>query len=659
MLVSAATGGWGGAVVGGGSAVVATTAAASATVPTPSSLPLMDDKWERLLSYDWPISANNAPLLHSAQAFGENLFGAVVAVSFVQAVVFVVQYRTNPSGQLVVPPGRTVGIEYPDSDDDYEGEGEYFDVDEDVDADVAEVVPEGRRRQLRLLTAPARDDAEATTKKVADEDEDDFLLRRTAIAARKRRRKRRQRREEEASLEENKGGDERDDDKKKIRSSSSQRRKKNLYQRLVHRTNRWLFLLLPWISRKLGFVLERNAHLFHFAFIMTLAQFFETPNRVFTKLAAFVGGKRGAGESEEDGNDLYEYEYYDLSTMVRSGANNASAYYAITPSLLLQQQSSSSDEIKRVAVIGDSLAVGLGCVDKWDPDRNNSLPYQRIENFPYYNAAENNSTGTIKSTSMAYILNATTAMNVTTTAMTTGQGEEDNNDYGYYYGNDSGPVFPRVLAQTIARSLDRPVYWRSSGVDGGDTAQIERYCLGMIEEECRAGRVPDVVVILTSGINDLKRFASNPFRNPNPRQFRMRLAHLVSEIRRLAGPQCTVVLPSIATQMLNKNSPLNVFPLVLFLDSIIGFWDSQKKLAADRFGPNNNVLYLGLSPSEIFDWYDARERDGDKSSSLLASDGVHPNAYCYEYYARSIGNKLVTALTEMSTPAASSSNESE
>jgi lysophospholipase L1-like esterase len=322
------------------------------------------------------------------------------------------------------------------------------------------------------------------------------------------------------------------------------------YAGIINRINRWLFLLIPWASRRFGFLMARNTHVFHLGFIVTLAGLFDIPNRWF-----LVG---------------------------KTASNTITATTTHRP-------------LKRLIVIGDSLAVGMGSVDVFDAEKNNSVPFCRIENLEH--------------------------------------------DLG------PGPVFPRVLAETLANNSRASVHWRSAGVDGGDAQLIQDFCLDVIKEEVSRGRPPDVVVILC-GSNDLKYYVSNPFQSAGPRTFRARLKGLIEEIKRLA-PNTKVVLSSVPAQMFHKNSPLNIFPLNFFLDTIVGFWDSQKKLVADIF-PSRDVLYLGVRPVEIFEWYqfeESKEAEREKGdNSLIAADGIHPNAKCYTLWANSLGNKLVAAM---------------
>jgi lysophospholipase L1-like esterase len=253
--------------------------------------------------------------------------------------------------------------------------------------------------------------------------------------------------------------------------------------------------------------------------------------------------------------------------------------------------------IGSLVVIGDSLAVGLGSVNVYDAAKNNSMPFYRIENI---------------------------------------DAERTEKDA-------PGPVFPRVLAETLAYRYKSNVRWRSAGVDGGDVALIQEFCFGIIEEEVAKGEKPDVVVILC-GVNDLKYFVSNPFQGAGPRIFRRRLDELIQKIQYTCGPHTKIVIPMFPTQMFRANSPLNIFPLNFFLDGIVGFWDSQKKLVADRYR-SDNVLYVGLRPSEILEWYQKSISNDELETAstregLIAADGIHPNAKCYSLWAKFLGAKL-------------------
>jgi lysophospholipase L1-like esterase len=410
------------------------------------------------------VTLSASSIMLRIQKMGENLFVAAFLIALLQAIVALAQYRTNPSGQLIEPPGLTVGVESP----------------------CTPVL-----KDWYLVEHPSL--------LVKDQGNELSVKNATELSS--------------------------------------------PFQDIINRVNRWMFLLIPWASQQFAFLLERNTHLFHLGFFMTLAQLFDIPNRFFAKVPP-----------EED-----EYE---------------SELTIVAP--------------KRLVVIGDSLAVGLGSINVFDPDKNNSAPFYRMENLKE--------------------------------------------------GGGEGPVFPRVLAHTLADHTQEPVQWRSAGVDGGDVQLIDEYCLGVIEEECAQGKPPDLVVILC-GPNDLKAFFSNPLKSASPREFRKRLTTLITRIR-ILSPNAIVLLPSLPAQMFHRHSPLNIFPLSFFLDTVVGIWESQKKLVADKF-PSRKVLYLGLSPSEIYDWYQSSEHE---HSTLIAADGVHPNARCYAFWATTMGNKLVAAM---------------
>ena len=69
----------------------------------------------------FPLLASLIPAgalsIRGIQKFGQNTFAAMFVVALLQAMVALIQYRTNPSGQLVVPPGLTFGIAKPSSKD--------------------------------------------------------------------------------------------------------------------------------------------------------------------------------------------------------------------------------------------------------------------------------------------------------------------------------------------------------------------------------------------------------------------------------------------------------------------------------------------------------------------------------------------------------------
>jgi len=245
-----------------------------------------------------------------------------------------------------------------------------------------------------------------------------------------------------------------------------------------------------------------------------------------------------------------------------------------------------------VVVIGDSMSVGIGCSTKFDPDKNSGI-LSRIEQLE---------------------LN-----------------KDDDPDEA------TGPVFPRALARTLSQRLGKPVSWRSGGVDGGDTQDIKKYLLPIIQEEVDSGKPPDIVVVLT-GSNDLKHIIStDPEHCASVRGFRSNLMELVKQIQAIS-PNTQVVFPALPTYKLDQNSILNVFPLSFFLDGIIGVWDAQKIQAAKQ---SPSIHYVDLTVKEVNEWYKQLQRqDCNKQTTLIAADGIHPNAQCYAQWAKYVGNHL-------------------
>lgn len=472
-------------------------------------------------------------LTTALQRFGENMFLALIFVALIQGGIAVFQYRNNPSGELMIPPGPTVGEELPEL--------------------------KSAKYQRTFSSASAISSSLRSGDQISIS-------------------------EDVRSLSKN------GDQATSSSSSSSSDTSQNDGSRLLQRVNRLMVILVPWLVGRASFIFQRNSHLLHIGSILTLTSVFDVPQ-------SFLQGLRGRSNST-------------------------------TSTTIAEDLSLSKGDHEHVIVIGDSLAVGLGTVDRYDRNKTNDIPFRRIEN---------------------------------------------NEETNLQPGGDPGPAFPQAFAKTLAQRLQKRVTWRSAGVDGGDVPNIRKYCLTVIEEEVRQDRVPDVVVLLC-GANDMKYFVSNPFQRSNwPRAFRSKLTSLLEEIRELA-PYTTIVLPAFPTQMFHRNSPLNVFPLGLLLDSAVGFFDSQKKFVADSF-PSEGVFYLGLSPREVGRWYhdndeqpesvdlfdvqttmanllheiesyDEKNPSADPGSiTLIASDGVHPNARCYTKWATAIGEELVAIVS--------------
>lgn len=442
---------------------------------------IIGENWSKKLDVNGVASSLFTTLKHSApqslgqvQQMGENAFAAMFLIAFLQAMLALYQYRNNPKGSLLVPPGSTEGTASPDDK-----------------CDTFEKDPKSWINALR--------DLESSFKTIRQ------------------------------------GG-----------MSSIFPDEKGEPSTLTRKINKALILLVPWTSNVLSFLIQRNLHLFHLGFFLSLSQLLDVPERFF------------ASESQKP-----------------SDADSKERHIVKRP-------------IQRVIVLGDSLAAGVGTVEVF---------------------------------------------------------EEELGDIQLIQG--PGPVFPRVLAQRISENSGLPVHWRSAGVVGGDVKDIAESCMDIIREEVENERHPDLVMIIC-GINDLKRFATNPFQNAGPKEFRDRIIKLVTEIKDLS-PGTKVVLPSIPTQMFRRDSPLNIFPLVLFLNTVVGFWDSQKKIVAKKF-PKGDVSYIGLDPNEVYEWYMSDpskygipmdlDGDGIDDTTLISRDGVHPNARCYAFWGASLGSKL-------------------
>ena len=290
-----------------------------------------------------------------------------------------------------------------------------------------------------------------------------------------------------------------------------------------YHVNRLLILLVPLAIEQFGFAALQYSHLMHFAVIMGLVHLYDLFHRLpETKEGAIISDEPDFGENPH------------------------------------------------VVVLGDSMGVGIGCVNEFDPEKNSGV-LRRIE-----------------------------------------QVEPEPDGFG--------PVFPRMLARTLSHRLERPVTWRSAGVDGGDTNQIRRFLLPVIQEEVDKGMSPDVVCVLT-GSNDLKHIIqtdSETGGRASVRGFRANLMTLVQEIHAIS-PNTRVVFPALPTYRLDTNSILNIFPLSIFLDGMIGFWDAQKMHVANKC---SGVMHVDLKFKDVCNWYAEESGYGEEEPSLLAADGI-------------------------------------
>ena len=353
--------------------------------------------------------------------------------------------------------------------------------------------------------------------------------------------------------------------------------KEDIYgiQSILRKLNKSLLLLLPWITGNLHNVLTKNSHLFHIGFIITLVRLLE--DTILNK---------------EDRNFKQEEDIH----------SNA------MPTLLdkLLHRPKNSDPI-RVLVIGDSLGVGIGCLEVFDPKKNNSWPMALVENIPKHETS-----------------------------------------------NLRSPVFPQILARTLSSQFNEPVHWRSGGVDGGDINDINKFCMDIIRQECASAGVriacnnchytsgpPDIVVVLF-GMNDMKNLVSLNLipqifgRDSNStggiaNLFRNGMEALIKNIREYA-PNTIIVFPQLPIQTFHKNSIVNIFPLGVFVDAMMGYWERQKRRVMEGTNPKSNALYIDLHAKEIADWYCPKgsadlssECHGGIKSDILISAGKQNN----------------------------------
>lgn len=245
----------------------------------------------------------------------------------------------------------------------------------------------------------------------------------------------------------------------------------------------------------------------------------------------------------------------------------------------------------RVLVLGDSMCVGIGSCEVFDAEKVYDIPLHKEEHL----AASEEDFASSK--------------------------------------NVPGPMFPRVLANTLSQRFQKPVTWRSAGVDGGATQDIAEHLMSVVQDEVGQGLPPDLVVVLT-GSNDLKDILSG---SASVKGFRSNLMKLAKDIRAIS-PKTKVVFPALPTYRMDKKSVLNVFPLSICLDSIMGMWDAQKMAVADQ---SPGVLHVDLTVADVNSWYQPEDgiQEGEPIS-LIAADGIHPNARCYSKWGAFVGNNL-------------------
>eukprot|EP00986_Skeletonema_menzelii_P000426 scaffold128_cov140-Skeletonema_menzelii.AAC.2 len=355
---------------------------------------------------------------------------------------------------------------------------------------------------------------------------------------------------------------------------------------LMKKMNKALLLVLPWIAQNVHMLLTRNAHLFHIGFIITLVSFLEDMMK-------------------NDEGDLEEYNSPTLFQKVNGDSFN-------------------KKDPLRVLVIGDSLSIGIGCIERFDANKDNSLPMELIQK--------------VKLT-----------------------GEHNTSKL-------QGPVFPQAFARSLSHHFRTPVHYRSAGVDGGDINDIRQFCMEVLKEEvasessnsnrspnhsCKyvSGK-PDLVIVLF-GINDLKHLLADSVLHPFHRskeggnggiigKFRHGIDSLLNEIHAHA-PNAIVLFPAMPVQSYHKNSVVNIFPLGMVWDAALSFFLRQKKELANK---RVNCMHVDLTTAEIANWYKTNNEgealcfgsnfNSIKKSALLSADGVHPNKRMYKLWAESV-----------------------
>jgi len=392
--------------------------------------------------------------------------------------------------------------------------------------------------------------------------------------------------------------------------------------RIVKKLNKNLVLLLPWITRTVHNILTRNTHLFHIGFIIF----------VLDSLLPFIMDR---GDDKLASASILNIGDSSLLQKIGHHINSEEDPFPA---------STTNPDRLRVLVIGDSLSIGIGCIEQFDATKDNEVP-------------------------MALIQNSELPPPPTSPKKT-------NLQYQHLL---QGPVFPQALARTLSYHFQQPVQWRSAGVDGGDINDIRSFCMDVVKEECdtKKGSTVDIIVVLF-GMNDLKKLVTtNPmqhlFRSSSSSEdaiedgtitnrFRNGIEAFLSDVRSYA-PNALVVFPAMPIQPFNKNSIINIFPLGLMIDAVLGVWERQKQIVASN--SQGNTLFLELKTKDIAEWYslingkygstvNSLARDHDdfhviadfddefKDDVLLSADGVHPNKRMYAKWGELVGHQLYT-----------------
>ena len=578
---------------------------------------------------------------HGFQRLTVATFVATMLVAALQAGVALLQYRSNPQGQLVIPPGPTFGIEYPDSSNNSSLSS----------SSPLSWVHRQQCLESRSISVKLSSQAAAVLHHVGggEEEEADVLVLEGNTADQSPTRVPSENGAFTPPLAYS-GLQSGPSNAYQPETSPKQNQLRNRYGQLVKRINRFLVLLLPVFANNLYVLWLKYAHLLDIGIVLTLVRVVDSISRRLANWVWFPDRMKQDSSTSQCRN----WQSFFAALLGPNGSRpiavNGTNMAGASPLPKTQESSAKlPSKLKRVLVLGDSLAVGIGGIERFGtrtpPEK--GLEYWLIENTDIGQASALSSP-----TSSAFL-----------------SLDDDSASW-------TSPVFPRVLASSLATKQENTVEWRSAGVDGGAISHIRELLLPVLQQEVEAGRSPDCVVILC-GMNDLKlQFANaavRPWRAFSAFAFRRELQLLFKEISMICS-QCReeddnvdgaakektvrVILPSMPVQMFLKNTVVSIFPLVLFLDMIVGYWEGQKKRMADQYsrscGSAVQIEYVPLSTKVVMEWYKrdeemiAKYNLENNSPSLeafakgfVAADGIHPNAKCYAFWAEYVAETLL------------------
>lgn len=295
----------------------------------------------------------------------------------------------------------------------------------------------------------------------------------------------------------------------------------------------------------------------------------------------------------ESTKQKWELKKMDLQKKLHSPkklATTIDSTATLTADLVEPLQTQKKNQTCNLVVIGDSLACGVGCVNKWD-----KVFYEQQPTSNGVNARR-----------------------------TEKEQREDEWD-------SDGPILPRVLANTLSQRFRCNVRWRSAGVVGGCVEDIQRECMDVIRQDVQYGYPPNVVVILC-GMNDIRTHITRLFQGAS--SFRISLQKLCQELH-WEAPDALIVLPALPV-MYEKNSKnmILVFPAALLAECFIRFWDLQKRRIAKTLGPMQAIFISRPDSAYVL------SSVSPSSPSLTAADLVHPSDYGYFVWGTFLANSL-------------------